>query len=1212
MKTLDLCSFPLEALALIEASAGTGKTYAVANLYLRYLLEQKLGVDEILVVTFTEAATQELRDRIRARIQELIQVFNGAPSDDQVLGHLYRHSTDLAADKLRLRIAERQMDQAEIHTIHGFCQQLLSRHALDLNVALTQNLVEDTKPLLLQVCEDFWRQKVLTLPKEQVLEVYQYWSTPESLMLSLTPLIHRRPERCSPQLEEGGLDVWQERYQESISWYHELKQKTLAHIDELEAVIAASKLKGLKHKLNWLAAIRHWCESEYLSFDLPKTSSRKNLFAVFTPGGLSQETKKGCEAPQHEYFTFLEAHLDAQPVSLKHVFLVQAFQEIKEAFNREKASQGAVSFDDLILSVAAAIANDHTRDTLINVVRERFSAALIDEFQDTDREQYQIFSSIFASSLEGKKDASMVLIGDPKQAIYAFRGGDIATYLRAKQDISEHQRGELFTMDTNWRSSPEMVSAVNQVFQQQEQPFMAKAIPFYPVNAAKDSREELKNSAALNISVVRNDGRKKEALSAILADNMAKQILSLLASDSVQYADIAVLVRSGNEAELVKNTLSSYGLGASYEGKHNIYESAEACSLYNLLAALAEPGDEYLLMRCLSDLFFGVDDSRLYDLQNRAGVLEHYLDIFSELHRVWLRHGVLAAIRASLSRLDVYQSWHQEGLDNIDWERRLSNINQLAELLQNQSEKTRGHFALLRWLQKNIRASALADDESRLRLENDEQLIRIVTIHKSKGLEYPYVFLPFLFSARGADMAWFYDDAGKLNLDLLKDEANLSVVDRERLAEDIRLLYVALTRAKYQCFLGTFFYKGAGQLSLGVAKTAWAYLLPGESALANMDEELYCTALQRLADLSNNMIAYELIDEDALKNDLQRFSVAVQKLKPRVLQDGAEQAGVLSPAELGRSLSNSWKIQSFTALMQENHAQPSSHGLVSNKPLQAERVPTQTSVSDGLSILDFPRGSKAGTFLHTLFENVEFETAQPLDQVNAKGEPVSLRDMIHDKLSLANLVEDETLEQWSEYLSHWLAHVLAFELQPGFSLSTLALSAFQAEMEFCFKVERCQAAEFNHLLSKYDSAVPSLDFSSFEGHLKGAIDLVFEHKGRYFLLDYKSNYLGATIGDYSEENMAEAMLDHRYDLQYLIYSVALHRYLKFSLGAAYSYERDFGGVYYLFLRGLPHNPEMSDLAYLGHELSNSAQPGVFFLKPASDLIFALDQYLEGA
>ena len=297
---------------------------------------------------------------------------------------------------------------------------------------------------------------------------------------------------------------------------------------------------------------------------------------------------------------------------------------------------------------------------------------------------------------------------------------------------------------------------------------------------------------------------------------------------------------------------------------------------------------------------------------------------------------------------------------------------------------------------------------------------------------------------------------------------------------------------------------------------------------------------------------------------------------------------------LERSLADSWRVQSFTGLMQETNANAHSSAIKRFDRLGGAQENT------GLSIMDFPKGSKAGTFLHTLFENIDFESASPLKKVNAQGQPICLQKMVSEKLELSQLVAEEQVESWADYLSKWLIDILKTPLAKGLSLSSLAFSDYQAEMEFIFKVEQCNLTQFNQLINEYND-MPPLDFRSFEGHLKGAIDLVFVREGKYYLLDYKSNYLGEDPSDYSQEKLHEAMLDHRYDLQYLIYSLALHRYLRNRLGQRYSYEQNFGGVYYLYLRGMTSSNEVSD--------AGEQHPGIYYVKPKADLILALDRHM---
>jgi len=1219
MKALNLLNFPLDGLSLIEASAGTGKTYALANLYLRYLLEKQFTVDQILVVTFTEAATQELKDRIRCRIKELGEVFDGFKAKDDVLAALFQTSIDkenVEADRLRLKVAERQIDQAEIHTIHGFCQQLLRSHALDSKSPLKQKLLEDQKTLLKQVIEDYWRQHVLALAPDELAYVCANWASPDAILKSIIPLLNRSPEMLMPSIIDGGLVAWSRCYEEAISWFVALKEKVAECIDDLEALVAKSELKRLKDKQNWLHKIRVWSAEEGVDFSFPNAGKRVNLFVDFLPENLLAQTKAKGTAPEHAFFDFLTRHLSNEPPSLHAQFVVQSYKLVREMLAQVKRDQRVLGFDDLILNVSNALISSD--NTFAEIVQSRYQVALIDEFQDTDQTQYHIFSTLFGVDSRAETDytsdaeaSRLVLIGDPKQAIYAFRGGDIATYLRAKSEISAHPRGCVFTMDTNWRSSPQMVGAVNALFSGVENPFRAKDIPFQIVKAAKNSDERLP-STALFISQLASDGLNKDQMSLKLADHSAQQISTLLNSfsdtnsintkhvEQFKNSDIAILVRSGAEGELIKQRLSNIGISTSFEGKSSIFESAEASAIYFLLQAAADPKNEFSVRRCLAEMLYGINDENYKKLNDDAEVLSAYLEIFEGLHKRWLTAGILAMVREALRRLKVYEHWKSADLEEVgnDWERSLSNINQLAELLQVQSRTYRGHFALIRWLRDSISSAEAAGDESKLRLESDEQLIRIVTIHKSKGLEYPFVFVPFLFSGRGADEAWFYsykknDLKGYLTLDLLKNTEHLEQADSERLAEDIRLLYVALTRAKYQCYVGTTAYKGIGKKSLGLANTAWAYLLFQGDTPKPLDDRVLNDCLTTFQKRFEDVIEVHRLGFDEEHS-------AEESMEPSGKHDSASNNGIdgglldqseyvnLKVQTLQNRITSDWRVQSFTGLMHESHSQhsPTTHTVISPQ------------LSESMSIFGFPKGSKAGTFLHTLFESVIFETAEPINALQTHYE--SLEVLIAEKLSLSKLVDEELVLQWSRYLTEWMKAVLAFPLAEKTSLSHLKAQDYVSEMAFYFPIQQLQANKFNALVKRFNCHATDIDFRTFEGHLKGAIDLVFKANDQYFILDYKSNYLGDTVENYQAEALQLVMDDHRYDIQYILYTLATHRFLKHRLGEQYDYERDFGGVYYLFLRGLALD-----------SVDHNSDTGVVFIKPEFELIDALDREVAG-
>jgi exodeoxyribonuclease V beta subunit len=1243
MKTLNLTDFPLDGLSLIEASAGTGKTYAVANLYLRYLLERGFNVEQILVVTFTEAATQELKDRIRLRIQDLRSVFEGAETKDPILNYLVSQSVAPEKDQLSLRLAERQIDQAQIHTIHGFCQQILKRHALDSNVPLKQALLEDQTQLRKAALEDYWRRYVLSLSKEELQFIVKKWPEPSAVQKELSPLLNRSPEDIIPQPSGAGLVYWQEVFKDYQTWFLELKETTLSMIAGVVVLLNDMPLKSNAKKIDWLGQMKAWAEAPIIDYVLPKTGN-DSLFERFTTSRVLTETPKNKATPTHAYFDFLEGHFEKQLPEVYALFIAQSYPLVRTLIDEAKQQQNVFSFDDLISRVSEALSinkgtiNEGAGHTLAATIGAPYHVALIDEFQDTDPAQYHIFNTLFGTN-SPKQDARLVLIGDPKQAIYGFRGGDIATYLRAKHNISKHPNGHVFTMDTNWRSSPPMVAAVNAVFESAENAFMAQDIPFQAVKAAKRNVDSLP-SQALFISQFEVEKASKGQIESSLALQCVKQIKHLLSeaktlrlddNKTLQHSDIAILVRSGKEGEVIKKALAEQGLSATLDSQASIYHSDEARALYFLLAAVADPKDESALRRCLAEPFFGISDEQILAFNEQASIFAHYMSLFESLYQKWLRSGILAMIREALKILGVFEFWHQVSAISNEkssnekntsrfWERSLTNWNQLAEILQKQSRSQKGHFALLRWYQDTLSSvlsgqlSSKGDNETKLRLESDAELIRIITIHKSKGLEYSFVFIPFLFSCRGAMEAWFYNDQDKVSIDLTKAQDNLLAADQERLAEDIRLLYVALTRAKYQCYVGTAAYQSNRVESLGLRQSAWAYLLFQGQVPTKIEDDTFKVKLENFQSSFPDLVHLDFISEASIDNLELEYAANDEGVSDEISFNEVTCSQLYS-SNLNHSIYDDWRVQSFTGLMNESQrlARADINSFEKSKAVKKASI---VQNSNEISIFNFPKGSQAGTFLHTLFEHLNFEKGE-LDAKSSNQYP-NLQEFIYTKLGLTRLVEDKQLEAWSGYLTTWLRAVLQAPLVSTLHLAALSADAYFSEMQFYFSVKQFQSVRFNTLLNEHLGTKTTIDFSSFEGHLKGAIDLVFEANKQFYILDYKSNYLGDSPSDYQTVSLAIAMEEHRYDVQYVIYTLALHRFLKQRRKDVYNYQRDFGGVIYLFLRGLNieqnqaqgTSPEelVSDELVSEKLMPEEAVPsGVYFVKPPAELILALDE-----
>ena len=1222
--TLDLASFPLEGIALIEASAGTGKTYAVSNLVLRYVLELDYALEEILVVTFTDAATQELRVRAREKISEAISVIErvveriqnahettqrGAGQyrelledvcEDGMLSSLLARSKDLSGDLLKLRIAERSIDLAEIHTIHGFCQKVVREHAVLLNLPSEQVLKEDLKPMFLEVCQDLWRSEILKLPFGALAFIRDRYKSPDGLRQALRMFSSRQPERISPYVglanigaNETPIQWWSQKYSAFEEWVKRLSALVSNHIDDVISVVENSDLKLVNKKVQWLRAIKAWSEEGY---DASAVDSIK--LDKFFESCISQEARKAKQAPKHLFFVALEQHFEQRPAHIEASFIQALNLQVKTLMQQRKVSEQILGFDDLITQVNQAVTSPDLSHALATQLRQKYKVALIDEFQDTDAQQYPIFSGVFGvdahASLPELKP-SLVLIGDPKQAIYGFRGGDMATYLRARNDVERSEFGQIFTMRHNWRSSNELLRALNYLYRSHPNPFLERGIQYVEVSSGRDlSRADL--GAALHISQInhRNSDdeklRNKESTQQLLAALAASQVSEVLHSErtSFESKDLVVLVRDRNEAAQMREHLSMLGIKASYDDRASVFHSAEASSVLILLSAIREPSNEKLLVQCLSDPLWGINDQSLGALYQHEAVANDWLERFLALNADWRNYGVLAVLRKALQVLGALDYWRSLTGETINWERTLTNIGQLGELLQEQSQQQSDSRLLLHWLSTQINdVDAEQGKERELRLESDDALVRIITIHQSKGLEYPVVFLPFLFTSRDSKEAWYYDEQGRLSLALEPDDSEKNAASHERLAEDCRLLYVALTRAKYCCYIGTSEFHSSS-VSVNCSATALGYLLSEhDTALTESPEEGWLAqSLEGLSDHAH--IQYRLWSDEEV--------AAIQSAHMASIPAVATDAPVsLRPVPF---VNSAWRVHSFTGLMNEHQflVGETSHSHTKNNA--PDELPKHA-----IDILNFPKGSQAGTFLHTLFEHIDFESADLIERYKSRGE--SLQAHIAEMLRGKQLVPARKAELWAEYLARWLKRILNCPLGQGVQLGQLSGKDYKVEADFYFRVDAVDAVAINALIQKYDPAAEPLAFERFDGHIKGAIDLMLRSDNQYFVLDYKSNHLGFRSEDYSYAQLKSAITEHRYDLQYLLYTVALHRLLKLRLGEKYDYDAHLGGVFYLFLRGLELNTEAEANAG-GENL-----PGVYFFKPPSDLIEGLDQILEG-
>ncbi len=1198
MEHLDPLLLPLSGFNLIEASAGTGKTYTITALYLRLVVEAAIPVNRILVVTYTNAATKELKDRIRERLVQIRFAFlrGRAPEDDELATRLLDLSADREIAIRRLTNAVRGFDEAAIFTIHGFCKRALGDNAFESGLSFETELMADTGDLLREIVDDFWRREFYAASPLVVRYFLGQRYSPEKLLGEIERHLGKPYLRVvTPNGEADGAAL-ERAFVDAFRRARELWLEDRAGIEGL-----LLKSPGLNRQKYSLKSIPGWLEvmDQYLTVENP-TLALFDKFEQFTAAKLEKSVKQGQTAPQHPFFDAcdtLKTACETLADYCRHQIPVKLLAYCNAELALRKRRQQVQSYDDLLINLHEALHHPRQGAALIEMLHRRFFAALIDEFQDTDPVQYAIFQRIYAGT--GKP---VFLVGDPKQAIYSFRGADIFAYLTARRD-SRHR----YTLDVNWRSDPRLLTALNAVFGGGGgQPFLFDGIPFHDARPAERKRHEPlwlhgRSEAPLQIWLVEPEGDRpvaKGAASERAARATAAEIARLLnlgargqarigerpqAEDgrALTGGDIAVLVRGHWQGRLVRDHLLRLGVPSVQHADDSVFASDEARQLEWLLAAVAEPGNEGRVRTLLASDLFGLGGEELYRLREDERAWARWLEKLQDYRQLWLDHGFMRFFRACL----IGEGIPRRLLAFRDGERRLTNLLHLAELAHVASRARPGLAGLLKWLGERRLAPGDQDEAQQLRLESDENLVRIVTVHKSKGLEYPVVFCPFpwdgkLRADRKSNTTLLYHDPGDpgrafLAFGVAEDDPARLLARREEMAENLRLFYVAVTRAKQRCYLVW------GKIrEAETAPPAW--LLHHPPVIGPSQDALQVTK-QRFEDLAPAAFLGDLRAAFAAAGD----AVALAPL-PRESGQRYQPPPVAEPEPrarmFARALPESWRVGSFTALSAGQSGEMPDYDMAATAP-EAVEVPEPEVKTPGRDIFAFPRGARAGTCLHAIFERLDF----------AQRDRGSLESLVERMLKWHGL--DDTI--WTGTVADLVERVLDTSLDAsGLRLATVAPERRLSEMEFYYPLANLRAESLRRVLERHGYAagpfremIEGLEFAPLRGYMKGYIDLVFEADGRFYLADYKSNWLGGEPAAYRRPRLEEAMAREAYVLQYLIYTVALHRYLRLRL-LDYDYERHFGGVFYLFLRGM--SPE------------RGGDCGVFRDRPAPALVEALD------
>lgn len=1128
-KDFDALTVALQDSNLIEASAGTGKTYSIAILALRLVLEQKISIKEILMVTFTKAAVAELEDRIRIFIRKAYKASQGKEINDDNIEKLVvqsiRNSNEKEVQQL-LRDAVLLLDETSVLTIHSFCQQTLTEFAFETSQLFGAEMMPDIQPVIENEVNKFWRKEVTTLPVNLLKKIVS-----KDIMGSIKKIVKEHlsgkkylgfDETKDYAITKDARKLWLKEL--DILEEKENLLRTALHqhvVDNTDLIITKSSGNAYARN-NTLPLLQS--PQEFLNFIWSKRD-KVNIIKVHSD---IVERLTECELVTEENNLFIQ--------TIVQRLYCLAIKEVGDGVQAFKEKNNKLGYDDLISNLYTALIS-RNNPYLCTALQRKYKAVFVDEFQDTDRQQFEIFDRAFNGF------SILFYIGDPKQSIYAWRKADIYTYFKARSG-ADH----LYKMNRNFRSSATYIEAMNRFFLPVENfdtfhfDTEENRIDYINVESPVNNKKgELHKGELTEIPISIFELSKKEEISQAVAAQTAcllKDGEYVITKDSVarciRPSDIGILVRKGVEGKEIKAQLASLGIPAVTVDDSKILQSEEARFLLYLLSAM-ESANRSSINRALLSPFTAFTTQDILKLDD-----ETTLRLFSKYHDRWQKDGIYTALMDFISDFNVRNTLLHSYTEN--GERIITNLFQLTELVHMvQSRKNLSMIELISWLQRGLNGMATEGDEYTQRVESDEEAVKIVTIHGSKGLEYNIVLAPYLdFVDNPFEFASFRDP---ISGDYVNMERNLMSPDqlscflKQAEQENRRLLYVTITRAVYKCYIfkNTF------------------------NKFSNSTLSTFLTVLEPI----NSNAGYINFEQELPPNPENIFNVEQEAADPEM------------------------ENRPVNFELKEEYWRKMSYTLLAEKQVQSPRpgfIPSEDDYENFIFRI-LPRGDKTGNMLHSLFENISFT------------EDIRWNKWLEE--TVKSFVPGQE-ELYLPMLRQLLLHVFNTTIHIGaanFSLASVAFNKRISELEFDFPVQLFQPEIINGF-STEDQIVNVKRFGEhtayeLEGMMNGKIDLFFEQDGLYYVLDWKSNYLGGTIKNYSPSTLKEAMNEGNYHLQYLIYTLAVKKYLQTRI-VGFDYETQFGGVIYLFVRGM----------------RNNSPDGIYTTKPSLAKILQLESLLN--
>ncbi len=1193
---------PLTGSNLIEASAGTGKTFTITRIFMRLLLEKRFPLSSILVVTFTEAATHELRERIYLYLIEALAAFTSGSSDDPVVGNLI--TTIAPSEGIKtLKDALASLDTCPVYTIHGFCKKLLSDFAFESSSTFNPDFIKSQSEYVRQAAQDFWRINFYDAAARFVKYIENKKISPATFETIFTNYNNHNSARIIPDCSPVDYAAVELRLQSLTELF--VNQWTAQKADIIDCLIKCklsktsygdSKIASGAMKLDRIVANGSVTLGDKKAIELFSLTKIKNSF------------KNGSQLVDHDFFTLSDDLLECA-ISLDSLYekqleylYSQSISFIKTHVADAKKRSNAISFDDMLNNVYQTLQSSQAAQFKAQVLT-KYRAALIDEFQDTDPVQYGIFKQLFVetsylnppppkSYLVRYSEASPAggfeefvitfFIGDPKQAIYSFRGADVFTYLKASREVGSH-----FTLDTNYRSDPSLVNAVVEIFSQAKQPFFIDEID---IAAVKGGVTDVAKVAVDNLEVkplhLRFLSDKKSSAVTIMDDVICEISLLIahgtIGAKKIQASHIAILVRGNRDAFNYQNALSRIGIPSVIASNASVFSTPEADDFFQLLSAIEKPTDA-LINAALTLPFFNFNSSQIFNLSNNVNEFGRLLALFTSAQASWYADGFGVMINRFFRDIGIEQAV----LAQVSGERKITNYYHIKELLEKSA--TTGHDrpgALLASLSSKIKEAEqkiTASDDELIRLDTDDDAVRIMTVHKSKGLEFDIIFCPDMAITQSVrkknqeGQPFIFHDQGEPLYALGKNEIDQhkESLCNEQLAENLRLLYVALTRAKSLCYLYYENSKNAQTSSL-----SWL-MFSNQCAVKSV------SSLDTITNKQPAEFFFDVLKRQTSLSDAITVTKVPESVTPAYYSDKrTDEHDDLVFRKFTGKVASPWRIASYSLLAHSGTSQPQHFEMRFDEREIALNIQKSTAVN--FDIFSFPRGAKSGTLLHGIIEATDLSAevgSDTMELVTASleknGFETTWATVIFDMLTTLKHVPLKTED----------AEIMLGQIRPENCIK---------EMGFYFPLSpvshRELKAVFEDQQNLFDDiyTAEGLSFDTLSGFIKGFVDMIFLHDDKFYIIDWKSNYLGSSVQDYTPDKLRPVMNNEHYVLQYYLYTVALDQYLRVHK-PGYTYKKHFGGVLYLFLRGL----------------SLEGDSGIFYDRPDFAKVEALRRVLLG-